>query len=135
MICKALTPNLMVENVKVCLDFYTQVLGFTLIASVPEIDENNPSLELDFAMIKNAGVTIMLQSQKSFLQVADEFKNKPIATATIYIDVEEINSFYQSALQHKCIIVTEPHTTFYGTKEFTMRDNSGYILSFAEGGD
>jgi catechol 2,3-dioxygenase-like lactoylglutathione lyase family enzyme len=48
---KKLTPNLMVEHVNDTVAFYKDVLGFTLLASVPEEGEFN------WAMMKrDAGV-------------------------------------------------------------------------------
>ena len=38
---KKLTPNLMVEHVNDTVTFYKDVLGFTLLASVPEEGEFN----------------------------------------------------------------------------------------------
>ena len=58
---QSLTPNMGVESVNETVKFYTEVLGFTKIISVPE------SGELIFAILNAGDVSIMFQ-QKENLQ-------------------------------------------------------------------
>ncbi len=37
-------------------------------------------------------------------------------------------------IRSQVTVVQEPQTTFYGTREFTIEDCNGFILTFAEGG-
>ena len=48
-----------------------------------------------------------------------------------FIEMDDLDEFYEKA---KIVgeIVQEKHETFYGTKEFSMRDINGYVLMFAE---
>ena len=50
---------------------------------------------------------------------------------TLYIEVEDIKGLY-ATLADKTTIVKDMHTTFYGMREFYIRDCNGYILGFAE---
>ena len=49
----------------------------------------------------------------------------------MYIDVEDVKSLFES-VKDKVEIVQDMHTTFYGSREFAIKDCSGYILAFSE---
>jgi lactoylglutathione lyase len=123
---KKMTSNLMVEHVNETVAFYKDVLGFALLASVPEEGQ------FDWAMMKQGGVEIMFQSRASLSGDVPQFKDKAIGgTLTLYVDVQDIKGLYAS-LQGKVTILHEMATTFYGAQEFTIQDCNGYILTFAE---
>ncbi len=124
---KALTINLMVSDVQRSADFYALLFGFEAGLTLPGDDG------LVFAMIKRDEVTIMLQSMKSFAEGLPQYTNTPIGgTVLLYIDVEDVNAVYEKAHINGAEIVVDMHKTFYGTKEFTVKDCDGYLLSFAE---
>lgn len=123
---KKLTPNLMVEDVQQTLAFYTEVLGFTVLTTVPE----HPPF--GFAIVQRDQVMLMFQSRPSLSDNVPALTGSPIgASQTFYIEVEGILELYE-ALRGKVEIVVDLHKTFYGTQEFYFRDGNGYILSFSE---
>ena len=123
---KKLTPNLMVEHVNDTVAFYKDVLGFALLASVPEKGEFN------WAMMKRDTVEIMFQSRASLTGEVPQFQDKAIGgSLTLYIDVEDITGLYAQA-QNKVTILHDLTTTFYGAREFIIQDCNGYILTFAQ---
>ena len=126
MVLKKLTPNLMVEDVNETVTFYQDVLGFALLASVPEEGQFN------WAMMQHDAVEIMFQSRASLTEDVPLFKDKAIGgSLTLYIDVEDIKGLY-GQVQNRVTILHEMTTTFYGTREFTIQDCNGYILTFAQ---
>ena len=126
MVLKKLTPNLMVEDVNETVTFYQDVLGFALLASVPEEGQFN------WAMMQHDAVEIMFQSRASLTKDVPLFKDKAIGgSLTLYIDVEDIKGLY-GQVQNRVTILHEMATTFYGTREFTIQDCNGYILTFAQ---
>ena len=125
-VLKKLTPNLMVEDVNETVTFYQDVLGFALLASVPEEGQFN------WAMMQHDAVEIMFQSRASLTEDVPLFKDKAIGgSLTLYIDVEDIKGLY-GQVQNRVTILHEMTTTFYGTREFTIQDCNGYILTFAQ---
>ena len=124
---KALTPNLVVENVNRTAEYYQKTLGFEVILTVPETGT------FDFAMLKLDNVTIMFQSMKSFVEALPEYKDQKIGgTMFLYFDVENLDEIYNKAKIANAEIVVDINITFYGTREFTMKDSDGYLLVFAE---
>ena len=124
-----LTPNLMVEDVHRTIDFYRDVLGFELIASVPEAGT------LNWAMMKCGSVELMFQSWSSLgTDLPQLRKTMPPGPLLLYIDVKSIQILRQQ-IEGKTSLLKEIQVTFYGTKEFTIQDCNGFILTFAEGGN
>jgi lactoylglutathione lyase len=123
---QSLTPNLMVEDVNATIDYYTNILGFKKIMTVPE------SGKFDWAMLGRDQVVIMLQSRNSIAKEYPKFKNTAVGGAlTFYIAIEGLDDFYQQ-IKDTAKIVQTPHTTFYGKKEFAVEDGNGYLLTFCE---
>lgn len=124
---KSLIPNLIVEDVKRSQSFYQDKLGFETVLTVPETGV------LDFAMLKQGDVTIMLQSIKAHIEALPDFKDEKIGgTIFLYFDVEDIDAIYKKVNSAGAELVVDINTTFYGAKEFTIKDSDGYLLIFAE---
>lgn len=123
-----LTPNLLVNDVNKTIEFYKNVLGFELVVTAPE------SGQFDWAMMKCGGVELMFQSKASAVKDLPEFGNQPIGgSLLLYIDVADVVSLCDK-VKAKAKIKKDLHETFYGTKEFAMYDEDGYLLVFAQGG-
>ncbi len=124
---KKLTPNLMVEDVNQTIDFYKNMLGFEVLATVPETGQFN------WAMLKQGDVEMQFQTRASLSEEIPTFKDRAIGGAlTLYIDIENVTQLHAS-LKDKVTIVQDMHTTFYGTQEFAIQDCNGFILSFSQG--
>lgn len=120
-----LTPNLMVEDVNQTVAFYRDVLGFTVAATAPEQGT------LDWAMLQRDGAVLMFQSRQSLEGEIPALRGAPLGAVTLYVEVKGVGELYE-ALRRNVEIVAEPHTTFYGMREFSFKDCSGYVLGFAE---
>jgi len=124
---KSITPNLMVESVDETVEFYCGILGFSIMASVPESNG-----KLLFAILVKDSLSIMAQERKSLIEeypVLSDCKVQP--SGTLYITIDNFIEFYEQ-LRGKCNVLCDVHTTSYGAKEFAIRDNNGYVLTFAE---
>jgi len=117
----------MVENVDESIAFYQDVLGFSVVDSVPSEKGG-----LQFAIMQKEGFQIMLQEKSSMIS---EYPNmdtpKVQPSVTIYIEVDDFDSVYHD-IKGKHKILCDIHETFYGAKEFAIVDNSGYVLTFAK---
>ena len=133
---KKLTTNMMVEDVNRTVDFYSDVLGFKLLMGVPEdsqeiVTARQEGQTLGFAIVKCANVEMMFQAKKSLAREIPEFSGMKIGgSLTFYVEVENVKELYEK-LQGKVTIIRDMQTTFYGKREFCIRDCSGYVLTFA----
>ena len=127
MTLEKLIPNMMVENVAETVAFYRDVLGFTLIMSVPE---NNP---VDWALMQRGEVEVMFQARASLTEEVPLFEGMPLGGAlTFYIDMQGVEALYEQ-IRTQVQVVQDLHSTFYGKREFAITDCNGFILTFAEG--
>jgi len=49
----------------------------------------------------------------------------------LYINLKNIQAFYDD-VKEKVTVLTGLEKTFYGATEFSVKDNNGYVLTFAE---
>jgi len=123
---EALTPNIMVSDMQKSLEFYKEVLGFTLYA------KNPPEPPYEWAMAGRDETTLMFQTRESLSGELPLFKERPIGgSQTFFIKVEGVEELYEE-LKGKAEVVLEPKTSFYGMREFAILDPDGYVLMFAE---
>ncbi len=123
---KKLTPNVMVEDVEQTLAFYKELLGFEVLATVPE------QAPFNWAMMQKDDVTLMVQSRTSLGGEIPALANAPIeGSLTFYTDITGVMEWYEQ-LKDNVEIVQDLHTTFYNTQEFAFRDCNGYILALSE---
>jgi len=83
-----------------------------------------------WAMIHKTNVSLMLQSIESLKEDVGDFFQNLGASLTMYIEVENVDELYLK-IKDKVTIYKEIETTWYGQKEFYIKDINGYILGFA----
>lgn len=131
-----LIVNLAVRDIRQSITFYRDILGFTTIMAVPE-DKSSFSPELEegkrylFAMVQSGGVEIMLQQEESLREDVGDFFTNIGASATYYIRVDDVDQFYKT-IASKVEIIKPIETTWYGMREFYIRDIDGYVFGFAK---
>jgi len=122
---ESLSPNIFVKDIKATIAFYKQ-LGFEVAMSVPEGGD-----ELVWAMVVNGRVTVMFQTFDSLGDDLQEVKREDGGSLLFYIKLKNILNFFD-LLKDKVTVVKGLEKTFYGATEFSILDNNGYLLTFAE---
>lgn len=123
---KSLTPNLIADNVQETVDFYVNILGFTLVNSAP--GENG----LVWAQITLDNVSIMFQDRGSLEAGVSSLKGFPTgASGLMFVMMDNIQEFYTS-IKDKVKIVRPMERAFYGHDEFSIFDVNGYLITFSE---
>ena len=123
---ESLSPNLIVKDVNRSVDFYVNQLGFVMLFSVPDKGTFN------WAMVQRGNVTLMFQTLESIKEDLPSLDIKQEGRAgTFYIKVKGLDALME-AVEGKVKMAVELRTTFYGAREFAVKDPDGYILMFAE---
>ena len=126
MVYKKLSPNLIVDDVDETLRFYRDVLKFNLMMSVPA---EEPFVWV--AMARN-DVEVMIQARKSASRVIPLFENKEAGgSLMLYIEMEDVMELYDS-IKTQVTLIEDLHTKPYGMREFSIQDNNGFVLTFAQ---
>jgi uncharacterized glyoxalase superfamily protein PhnB len=132
-----LTPNFAVSDIRQTVTFYCENLGFELVMAVPATQDGveqqlSDGKEYVYAMLKKDGVELMIQRSDSFREDILLAGETPVgASVSFYMQGKGIEPFY-AELKSKKLQISELKLTWYGVKEFYLKDNNGYILGFAE---
>ena len=124
---KLVSPNIFVTDINKTIDFYKQ-LGFDLTTTVPE--EGN----FIFAMMTCGNVTFMFQTFESLGNELPTVSRQNGGSLLLYIQTTEIRKFFDQ-VNDKVKVVKGLEKTFYGATEFSIEDNNGFLLTFAEDED
>ena len=125
------TPNLVVADVARSLAFYRDVLGFSLVTSVPEA---SPYV---FAWVQRDNVNVFLNSAESVKEHAT-IASRPIGgTNTLFIVLEAatvtegVDAMF-AAVGGRAKVFMALKDQFYGMREFGIEDPDGYAIFFAQ---
>ena len=120
-----LSPNIFVYDLNQTIAFYKK-LGFELVMTVPEQGE------FVWAMMSCGQVTFMFQSFDSLNNDLPEVKRQAGAPLLFYIKLKGIRQFFEKLEQQQIPVLKGLEKTFYGATEFSITDNNGLVLTFAE---
>ncbi|HEU4716733.1 MAG TPA: VOC family protein [Bacteroidia bacterium] len=120
----SISPNIFVADIKQTIDFYKQ-LGFSIVATVPEQDD------IVWAMMTCGNVTFMFQTFESLGNDLPVISRQNGGSLLLYIQTTQIRKFFDQ-VKDTVKVVKELEKTFYGATEFSIEDNNGYLLTFAE---
>lgn len=120
----AISPNIFVRDINKTITFYKQ-LGFKLSMSVPEEGD------LIWAMMSCGNVNFMFQTFDSLGDDIPEISRQDGGSLLFYIQIKEIRQFHEQ-IKNKVKVIKGLEKTFYGATEFSILDNNGYVLTFAE---
>lgn len=130
--------NMMVSDIHRALAFYCDVLGFEHVMSVPAQSEEvlmtyDDSRPLVYALVKHGAIELMFQERASLQENVPAFDDVSAhgGTLTFYFEVDDIEDMARRLKGH-APVVRDLHTTFYGMREFYVKDPEGYVLGFAQ---
>ncbi|MBU1370403.1 MAG: VOC family protein [Bacteroidetes bacterium] len=120
----SLSPNIFVNDIDETINFY-KTIGFKVAMAVPE--------EGDFVwvMMTCGKVSFMFQTFESLGSELPEISRQNGGSLLLYIQIKEIRQFHDK-IKDKVKIIKGLEKTFYGATEFSILDNNGYLLTFAE---
>ena len=120
----SISPNIFVKDISKTIEFY-KLLGFSVVMTVPEEGD------LVWVMMTCGNVTFMFQTIDSLGSDLPAIKRQDGGSLLLYIQVKGIRDLYDR-IKNKVTIVKGLEKAFYGATEFSIQDNNGYILTFAE---
>ncbi|HXR79783.1 MAG TPA: VOC family protein [Saprospiraceae bacterium] len=111
----SLRPMLWTKDLQGSIDFYTQVLEFTL-------DENSD--DWGWASLHKDDVHIMLALPNEHTPF-----DKPTFTGTLYLNTDDVDYWWKK-LKDKVKLCYEIEDFEYDMREFAFYDNNGYLLQY-----
>jgi uncharacterized glyoxalase superfamily protein PhnB len=101
------------HDIETTMSFYKEILDFDVV-------DNRD----DTCTVKKEDCAIVFTSQ-------DLWEGHPKCTGTIYMFIEDIDSYYES-IKEKAIVLWPLQDMSYGTREFGVKDYDEYHLAFAQ---
>lgn len=124
---KRITPILFAQEIEPCIEFWTERLGFPKTVEVPEGDKTG------FAILEKDGLELMYQSyasvEKDNAATAQLARKGP---TFLYIDVDDLSRALAATKDAE--IAMPERSTFYGSREFGIKDPVGHWIIFAQQG-
>ena len=121
---KSISPNIFVTDINQTINFYKQ-LGFSLTTTVPEKGD------FIFAMMTCGNVIFMFQTFASLGDELPTISRQNGGSLLLYIQTNKIRYFFDQ-IKDNVKVIKGLEKTFYGATEFSIEDNNGYVLTFAE---
>ena len=126
------TPNLIVSDIDRSLAFYRDVLGFSVVGTVPD------AAPFVFAWMQRDEVKVFLNTVGPIREEHPELAARPIGgTAMLFVTLEAestaagVDALF-AAVAPKAKVVMPLKDQFYGMREFGIEDPDGYVVFFAQ---
>lgn len=113
-----------VKDINKTIDLYKQ-LGFNIVTTVPE------QCDIVWAMMSCRNVIFMFQTIESLGNDLPVISRQTGGSLLLYMQITEISKFFDQ-IKDNVTVVKGLEKTFYGATEFSIEDNNGYLLTFAE---
>jgi uncharacterized glyoxalase superfamily protein PhnB len=123
---KRITPVLLVKEIEPLIPFWVDRLGFT---KAVEVADGN---RLGFVIFQKASAEVMYQTYASVEKDAPPsmVAEAPKGPTYLYIEVDSLDAVL--AVMEDARMVMPVRTSFYGMKEFAVKDPSGHFITFAQ---
>ena len=124
-VTRKLTPVLMVDAIEPCLPLWTERLGWTKTAEVPDGDK------LGFVILAKDGVELMYQTWASVQQDVGHAVDRATGTSVgLFIEVSDLDSVVKQL--EGVPLVLPRRRTFYGMDEVGVAEAGGHTVVFAQ---
>jgi uncharacterized glyoxalase superfamily protein PhnB len=120
---KKLTPVIVIEEIEPVLPFWTDRLGFQMVASVPEGER------MGFVILAKDNIEVMYQTLASLRKDVPALATS-ISRTNLFIEVEALDPILPTL--DGCEVTVPLRNTFYGSREFGVRAPCGTCVTFAE---
>ena len=123
----SITPNLITDDIDRATAFYRDVLGFTVVTTVPDAPP------FVFVWLQRDDVNVFLND------AATVKKENPGATslvvgasgAAIFVHAEGVAELWEQ-VRGRAAVIMPLKDQWYGMREFSVADADGYVITFAE---
>jgi uncharacterized glyoxalase superfamily protein PhnB len=122
-----LTPNLIVGDVGRSLEFYRDVLGFSVQMHVPDAPP------FVFAGLERDGVTVFLNDAATVKADLPGVASIEVGKSGVgmFVAVDGVKDLWED-LRGRAPVAMPLKDQWYGMREFAITDPDGYLLTFAE---
>jgi PhnB protein len=122
-----ISPNLTVKDINAAINFYEKAFGFKVKFAMKDDDGSIQHAELCYH-----DSVIMLGPEC----MKDNITKSPATTkvecpVAFYVYCDDVDKFYQHAINSGAVSVTAPEDMFWGDRLCRLKDLDGYVWGFA----
>jgi uncharacterized glyoxalase superfamily protein PhnB len=125
------TPNLVVSDIPRSMTFYRDVLGFSVVTTVPDQGDAKNGAPIVFAWMQRDTVSVFLNSEASAKLRTSVGTNMLFITLNAGDIASGIDALFAS-VKDRAPVQMPLTDQFYGMREFTITDPDGYVVIFAQ---
>ena len=125
------TPNLIVSDIDRSAAFYRDLLGFSVVTTVPE---QGPFV---FVWLQRGAVSVFLNARAAAEADLALWAGRSAGALSMFMTVEAdsiaegIDALF-GAIESKVTVIMPLKDQFYGMREFGILDPDGYVIFFAQ---
>ena len=125
------TPNLIVDDIDRSTAFYRDLLGFSIVTTVPD------TAPWVFVWLKRDSVNVFLNTRGPAEEDLPLWHGRPAGAMSMFITIEAettaagIDALF-AQIGPEATVVMPPKDQFYGMREFGVADPDGYIVFFSQ---
>jgi len=133
----SLSPTLMVQDVNRTVHFYHEVLGFAFVwgvaaASRSAVTDWPPPVPLAMALVRNGAASLSFQTRSFMTSTLPRLANETIGgSLVLFMECDDLDGLCER-IGESAPFLKAPHTTAHGTRQCSIEDPDGYILTFAK---
>jgi uncharacterized glyoxalase superfamily protein PhnB len=128
---RALTPDLMVEDLEATVEWYRRAFDAEVVATLPAGEEGDE--EPWWAQVMIDGAPLMLQTRESLEEKLPGMAGVEIGgSVAFYLDVDDAGALHDDLVSRGVEVTRELHETEFGWRQFAVADPNGYVLWFGE---
>ena len=132
-----LAPTLMVQDVNRAVHFYYEVLGFEFVwglaaSSRTAVEKWPAPAPLAMALVRNGAASLSFQTRNFMASTLPRLANEAIGgSLVLFMECEDLDALCDR-IGERAPFLKAPHTTAHGTRQCSIEDPDGYILTFSE---
>ena len=125
------TPNLIVSDIDRSAAFYRDLLGFSVVTTVPE------QAPFVFVWLQRGGVSVFLNARAAAEADLPLWAGRSAGGLSMFMMLEAdsvaagIDALF-GAIESQATVVMPLKDQFYGMREFGILDPDGYVIFFAQ---
>jgi uncharacterized glyoxalase superfamily protein PhnB len=123
----SVTPNLITNDIDRATTFYRDVLGFSVVTTVPEA---GPFV---FVWLQRDDVNVFLNDAATVQKENPDARSLVVGSSGVamFVHTEQVRDLW-TEVQARATVIMPLKDQWYGMREFSIADPDGYVLTFAE---
>jgi uncharacterized glyoxalase superfamily protein PhnB len=121
------TPNLVTNDIPRAVAFYRDVLGFSVVTTVPD------AAPFVFVLLERDGVNVFLNDARTVLHETPDATSLVVGQSGVamFFTIDDVATLWEQ-VRGRAPVIMALKDQWYGMREFIVTDPDGYVVTFAQ---